>query len=889
MGLFSSKKKTYVASSVWNMAGDIKDRADYMKTTVVGNILLETNQSMGESITSSYLNGPGLALRSYARWARGASNYAANVGYVGGGINVGNSYDSGVLMSQIPHDATKDYVVLLDSDLGYADFQWWAEEYMILNYPDLLFTEWLADVVDGTNDITITFEDETTTTFSPVGFDTKKQYVYAMYQVVSGGVVGPLLVAGPHVVVPDEASFPPVPAGYTLYSDEVVVTPIDLNVLTVVDVTYSDATPPEHTETPSVVSTTYDNDQTIYDKFVLVNTTSSVRHLYTQNRAYTAVPGSPVVTVVTEDIGGGVTKTTTTTVTTEELVPELYYHMDEQDVVNDNFSEYRYFRYEKDTGNATLDALFDTPQTADQLFLPYIPVRINNQNIKDFSPELYRQTRSAYRKAMCGADLNKLVRNLNKNDQIGDLDFVYAVYGTSLNSPEQTARQYMFMFFEQVATANASSAMDFATWEAAQLAAEASREAYEEWQSRPPSNNRVPPPTILPYPRLPVITIHTRSTTNWMEFWMNITLNGIKRTVENQSFPTRKVGEYWSELGTSKVFKKHMTRVVHGSIHRYVQDVVIEVVRFYHKVGANTVEVIEVYGLKHENKVYDNKSVWITAKEAFEDPEESGFIIPLHENTFRSMRLIDATQLAMACTYLVFNTYKVVKKKWYQSGFFKLLVVVVIVVVSIVFAPAGAGAAGVLGSSATVGATLGFTGTAAIVAGTIANAIAAMIITKALSAAFGETFGGILGTIVTVALTAYGGVMGGGGNIDAGAFVSELTKADNLIAISNGLVKSVNSYMAEKAQGIMAETQRMMEQYKDDMLEVQKQYEEMFGTGGRAVIDPMMLTDAFAGDVGERPQTYIQRTLMCGSDVANMSQDLVNRFAQVTLDLNLPT
>ncbi|MFV0357751.1 MAG: hypothetical protein ACK5LG_21995 [Bacteroides thetaiotaomicron] len=884
MGLFSGKKKTIVSSSVWNMAGDIADRADYLKSVVVGSVLLDTGATIGEAIPQAYLNGPGMGLRQYARWARGPSNYSANVGYVAGGISAGNSIDPAVILAQIPH-ASNEYVVLLQSEIGWADYMWWAEEYMVNNYPDLLFSNWEADVIDGSNNITIYFEDTTTVTFSPVDFVTSESYLYALYQVVSGGINGPI-TAGSVIVVPNEASFPST-AGYTLFSD--VTTPMvgSVNVNTVIDVTYSDATPPEHTETDVAEPVSWDDREVIYHKFTLVNTSSSIRDLYVQNWTYSPVVQTPEVTVVNEDIGGGVIKTTTTTITREEMELTLSYHKDTQDVVNDTYSPYQYLRYKYGSGNAALDALF-TPDADAGLFLPYIPVRIDNQNIKDFYPALYKQTRNAYRHAMSGGDLNKLVKKLNDNPQIGDLDFVYCVYGTSLNSPEQTARQYMFMFFSRIIQSNPDSLLDYNNWVAAWQAAEDSREAYQEWaDNRTPTSTDVPP-TVLPYPSIPEINLNTRSNTGWMNFWMNIKMNGIAYSTGSTPFPDKKKDEYWTVLMPSQSFTKTYTVSSRdGTVETATDTFTVDCVRFYHKISDSTWEAIDVYGLVHTNKVYDNKDVVTKAVDAMADPEESGFIIPLHEETYRAMRLVDGTQLATACCYLVFNCYQVVKQKWYQTGFFKILVVVVIIVVSIVFAPAGAGAAGVLGSSASVGAALGFSGTAAIVAGTVANAIAAMIITKALSSAFGDTFGGILGTIITVALTAYGGVMGGG-TMDTSAFVTELTKADNLMAITNGLVKSVNSYMTEKTAEIMAETQRMMEQYKGEMLQVQKQYEEMFGSG-RGIIDPMMFTDATSGDVGEPRAAYIERTLMCGSDVARMSQDLINRFATVTLDLHLPT
>ena len=906
MGLFSSKKKTYVSSSVWNMAGDIKDRANYLKSVVVGNILFDSPTSIGEAIPSAYLNGPGMGFRRYARWARGTSNYNDNVGFVGGGVRFGNSLDPATLQAQIPH-GPNEFVILGENDIGWADYTWWAEEYMVNNHQDLLFTDWFAEIADVTNEITITFEDTTTVTFSPVDYDPSKKYLYALYQTVSGGVTGPT-VPGIDTEVPDEASFPPIPSGMVLFSDTDIEVPVTLNILTTVDVTYSDATPPEHTETPSTMDTTYTKNVKVYHKYTIIDNTNSTRDIHEGTRSFKVTDADPVVTVEVEDIGGGVTKTTTTTVEAEELVPFFSYRDDVQTVDNDYVSLYQYYRYEENTGNTTLDAMFVVPDTT-TAFLPYIPIRINNEFLRDINPTIYAQTKRAYFRAMAGASLNKLLDKIEDNDQLGDLDFIYAVYGTSLNSPENTAREYMYRFFTEMLASNPDVLDDYNTWKDQWALADASMDAYAEWleeKNMSADGYAGPPPTIIPYPNIPVLEIDTRSTTEWMNFHLNIAFNGAVVDVGAGVMPGKKKGDYWLENGPTETFEKKYSRIISTSgggnsnsggasggsgsgdhVQTDVEEIKVESLYIYWQESDTNWRRITLHGLVHTNYVYDNKTVVIKGSEAMADPEESGFIIPLHEATFRSMSLVDQTQLATASCYLMFNCYVVKKTKWYQSGFFKLLLVVAIIVVSVVFAPPGAGSAGILGSSAAVGTTLGFTGTAAIVAGTVANAIAAMIVTRALTEAFGDTWGTLLGTVVTVGLTAYGGVMGGG-SFDAGSFATELAKAENLIAVTDGLVKSVGAYMQEKTNKILAETQAMMERYKSDMLEVQKQYEKMFGTSTNGVIDPLMLTSAGQTNAGESRGAFIERTLMCGSDIAEMSQDLVNNFSAITLNLDLP-
>lgn len=822
MGLFSGKKKTYVSSSVWNMAGDIKDRTNYLKAVVAGNVLLDSPRSLGEDTPRSYINGPGMGLRRYANWARGPSNYNNDVGFVGGGISFGSSVDPTVLALVIPK-ATNEFVVLNEYDIGLADPDWWAQSYMVGNHQELLFTNWFSQLDETTGNIVITFADTTTVSFAPVGFDSNSRYITALYHVVAGGTTGPI-VEGSKVTVASESDFPPVPAGYTLYD----------------------------------VVETLTTKTTTYHKYSVIDYGSSIRQLYVQE-------------------------------TTDLLVLAKYeYRFDTQTVANDYISAYRYYTYKQGSGIPVLDSMFSTPDPAGQ-YLPYIPIRINNTFIRDSDSVLYSKTERAFFKAMSGARLDKLVDKVSENEQLGDLDFVYAVYGVSLNSPENTAREYMYRFFGNMLSDSSGSEARFLEWETKWAEADASMSAYVAWAQNNSTGSGVPPPVVIPYPELPVVSVDVKSTTDWMNFHMAIQTNGIKSGSGTGLFAGRKKGDFWIETKPTKVYRKQYVTASSGGAYQgsEVYNVEVEHLVIYSQISDTNWESIEVYGLVHNNYVYDGKWVVITGREALNDSEESGFLIPIHEQTFRQMRLVDSTQLATACCYLVFNCYKTVKQKWYQTSFFKVLLIVGIVVVSIVFAPAGAGASGVLGSSVAVGTTIGFTGTAALVAGTVANAIAAMVITKALTVAFGDTLGPLLGAAVTIGLTVSGGI-GGGGTFDAGSVVTELSKVDNIMALTDGLVKSVSGYMADKTKALMEETQRMMDKYKDEMMDVAKQYDEMFG-GSRGIVDPLMYTDAGYSGFAESSGVFIERTLMCGSDIAEMTQDLINNFTRVTLNLDLPS
>lgn len=876
MGLFSGKKKTFVSSSVWNLAGDINERPDYLKSVVAGNAIMGSGYSLGEVIPSSYLKGPGMQLRRYGNWARGSSNYASDVGFVSGGVVGGNSLSSEVLNSQLPKQ-DGERANAINIEIGFADPDWWADEYMVVNHPNLLFTDWFGELQPGNANIRISFEDGSAVTFPITGFNPNSRYIACIYQTVSNGIFGPVVV-GSGVTVPSESGFPS-NTGYTKVSDIVTLVGLPLTKTTRTQVTYSDGRPGSDSTVTDPRTDTVTNKDTVYHKYSVTPLLLTRLDIYNQSVRWIAEDTPPSVTTQTEAIGGGVIKTTVTTINDQSPGGIYKYRMDYQTAPTNDVSGYKYFRYQEGTGNPSLDAMFLAPEGVGN-FLPYIPIRINNSFLRDTHPGIYAKTTKAIKKSMGGASLDDILESIETNGQIGDLDFVYAVFGASLNSPEKAAMKYIYEFFKLATEMNPDAYIKFLNWEIRWEAATQSAIAYNNWKG---GNQSGPAPDIIPYPPIPRVSIDTTSTAEWMNFKMSVGFSGARPISGVGLRPGKKMGDAWIETNPSRQYTQ--LYVSTDGQAGPTTGITMESHTVYVQTADNRWVGIELLGMDHRNYVYDGKWVVIKASEALADPEESGFILPIHEETFKKMRLVDSTQMSTACCYLVFNCYKVVKQKWYQTGIFKVLLVVGTIALTVFFPPA-AGATGVLGSSVTVGTSLGFTGTAALVAGVTANAIAAIVIMKALTGAFGDKLGPLLGSAVTILLTGYGGVSGF--SMDSVSVVNELSKATNLIAISNGLVGSVSGYMQEKTQDILNETQQLMDRYKDDMMEVASKYDQVFGTGTRGAIDPMMLTDSTYAGYRDPPDVFMERTLMCGSDVARLSNELVTRFTDISIKLDLP-
>jgi len=109
-----------------------------------------------------------------------------------------------------------------------------------------------------------------------------------------------------------------------------------------------------------------------------------------------------------------------------------------------------------------------------------------------------------------------------------------------------------------------------------------------------------------------------------------------------------------------------------------------------------------------------------------------------------------------------------------------------------------------------------------------------------------------------------------------------MTKAPNILALSNSIGKGYADYVNVSTADTMKETQDVMNQYNTESKEIQEQYASMFGTSGRGIIDPNSFINI------ESLDAFLSRTLITGSDVNDLSFAFIDNFTDITLDLTLP-
>lgn len=742
MGLFSTESTISVTSVVYNMAGEEKDRPQYLQSLLIRNILSGTKDSIGDTIRNGYLNGPAIRFRQFFRWARKPEKYD-QIGMPVGSVGSGSALSPSDVEPFIPDIVSPDEPWCQHAPVGGADLSYWAEQWIMENRPLDLDTAWFFDYNVTTNQITITFVDTTTATFTPVDFDYTGYYLYAYYIIVTNTGT--------------------------------------------VDIEYS------------------------------------LDHLFIYK------------------LGSG--------------IPEL----DALIIAGSDYGE----------------------------FFPFIPIRVNNQFISETHyPDVFEQTKKAYKKAT-GGKLPKLIEELEDNPDLADIDHAYVVFGVSLNVVEMACKRYLYTFFEKLQLSQVGGLDAYNDWLAGVPGENARYDDWAAWEER----SRLPGFDITTDPEPPrpnmsevsknELLIRSESALNTQYDtrirWSYIS-NGIGTGLGR---PGAKKNDCWLEyMGEDEIARNYYRTIPFAGAITFLY----EKFRIYWQRDIDDFTYLDVVGMYHANYIYKGKGVLITAKKALEDAEESGFIVPLHNETWRETPIIDASQMATACVFIVFNCYEEVKQKWYETGIFRIILVIVIAIASVVFT--GGAGIGLLGAHLTVGTALGFTGMTAAIVGSVVNALAALVLTTILEKVasalgiMGPVIAAILGIVIGNVISAF----------QAGtAFAFDLTtlfRAENLLKLTSAVGGSIQQMIQQQTIAIQEEMTSFNERAEAELKKVEEAYVSAFGYGSIDIgVGPITRIDSIGTMQSESPDVFLARTLMTGSDIVTMSQDVVYNFAEYSLKL----
>ena len=932
MGLFGSKKKTYVSSTLYNLAGDPRGKPTFKRTAVASAIV--RGSDIPGDMRNAYLSGFAISLRSFGRWAE-TSGYNTRVSMAKSEIALQSSFSVGVVQEHLQSGKPDNTTVeVLSADAGAADIGLWAEKFIVDNYLAGNTENWRTEL-----EYDYAYEKDTNTLYVMIGptpaagqpdtrtklvapsnnYDPGASYVYAVYRENTSGQVTESM-GGNWITIDGIVANEPNLTGWTLTSGyQNQNTPVELTTQirvtrkspdgSVAEVPVQTSTRTEHI---NVTRDTWSKTEYVGSSKTDTLDLEDEQHVIERDYSY-QIESRETVTVTTERVGS--ISNALIVVTTREirqvLVPVKRYRKSSTRITTRRYGPLKMFIYKVGSGVESLDSLVQR-SVAEIDWLPFIPIRLDNKFVRDFSnKDLHEWCTKAFRKAFGRrTKIDEIVKSLEENKSLKDIDFAHIAFGVSLNTTSQWGKQYIYEYLRQLSIASGQTSNTVAEYKQQYRAHLEYVKAMQEWNEAQNTSwgRNQKKIEYVPMPVRPKGSITFRSKDSSLHFrqvfqyeflyeetgpgrllvkgkpasigqmWWSI-LEDTEEDTELEDLRKQVGGE--GEGGGARSFLGRTLAKYRGTVALNWQ----ESSREWRRMVVNNGQ--------HFNYAYGTNVVKTYAVQAIkETDEESGFFFPLNMAIFKKMGIVDGTEMSNCSAYLILNSYKVVKKKWYQSGIFAVIVAIVVVVVSIYFPPAGGAAGGVLGTNVAVGtAIVGAGASAAVIAmvGAVANAIAGAILGAILTRVATKVFGNsILGQIfAVVALITIGNYQSAAGNGSAPLSFSEsfgsMMRAENLLKLSMSAVNGYSEYINKSTMHILAEAKELQEAYSAETRRIQEMYVEQFGAG--KVIDPMAFTSAGQGRV-ESVDSFLTRTLMTGMDVAETTHSMLSEFASLTLTLD---
>lgn len=426
------------------------------------------------------------------------------------------------------------------------------------------------------------------------------------------------------------------------------------------------------------------------------------------------------------------------------------------------------------------------------------------------------------------ADIIALVKDNADEKQV---DYAFIQPGTKINSPNTCAHEYHFNYFNQLRLALGDNKATYDAWIAANVTPGASV-SKNKAKNAPAQSIRIVDPDA------------GKVTVDMEISWRYMTYEVKTGTIAKP---------YTIECGAQEFLS---SRYDTGSAPK---DIRYDTTKLYlrKRLTSNTYAELVVVGLWHENYIYKNKNVQSGVWEAFNDPDGdfgSGFLIPLEYSVYVSLSAREQLQLAQECLHMVFNCFKVVKQKWYATGWFKVILIIVAIVIIVLSwgtltAYVGALYGAVYGA---IGASLIAAGIAVTVVTAIVAAItAAILATIYVGVSFvakeageyaaenwGAAWGAIVQMGVTIALTwGMGTALGSLSGVSAA--VAPTSLAQSAVNAASFILSGLSSYSAFAMEEIqakadswndyvtapnnpLAEVNKLIEKYFPDMSEIQE-------------------------------------------------------------------
>ena len=113
--------------------------------------------------------------------------------------------------------------------------------------------------------------------------------------------------------------------------------------------------------------------------------------------------------------------------------------------------------------------------------------------------------------------------------------------------------------------------------------------------------------------------------------------------------------------------------------------------------------------------------------------------------------------------------------------------------------------------------------------------------------------------------------------------LTQLSSAPQMLKLTNAVVSGITDAINADTQEIYNKSQTMLQEYEQRSEKISKLQAELFNQ----TLDITSITDALKSYSYEPRDSYLNRTLMTGSDIAETTMDLIHSFVDYSLSTKL--
>lgn len=840
-------------------SGEPHEVENRLKNTVLTHIMTNETQSMGQSIVDSLLTGPRANLRRYEARVK-STGLATSLGWKSPSVaevTSTNLYQLGVYISG---EVSKD--IYIDTfEISKWSVTFYGEQWMQANHPSDLTTKDIGYDYDSQLEVINVLElpngaiaDEPIVlyTFTPATLPSSTDKLYVIGLEVTGRSVIPLYT-GPIVDIASEVDFPVVPMESTTIS----YIPKTFSLVTTVTAvsTYDDGVTPTATVGPTTTtaSETHDEVSKVYTTLTELDDSPLTVNVST----FTHSTGRKIETITTTtvntySIGGGYTCTETTTTVQDVLVPRYYLQNTLYKEILSLSGSRVFYSYTKATGNSFLDTYFTTNTLMTEA-LPPLPFKLRGGWVDGpgIDPELYKSIvkcgdailgRKGYENALAGF----------KDQPDGDLRHIHIVPSIPLNVDTKEGVRYIIEYFNALCDMK-SSVMLYDTnlsYSSDYLGSYYYRLHFEV--------------VFKEQSLVPLTMAQIRSKIDTVLFW-NTTVDTFTLDKEIN----------FKNVSKRVYNSKYIVNLISGP-QNYEEKVLV----VSRKKPSGEYLTFIIRGVESAMAVSSGTRVAGKFKTYSENSTE--VYLPLHPNLLRKIGGINGNQLCAWTPYYSMQSYVLVSTHWLKRKSVVTVIQLVLIIVAILVT-AFADWSGSLGSTIITAAFGITTGVIYAIAVFLVNAIAAYLISKIIfaveTAVHGEKIGTILADIATIVLTTI--FVYNFANPSA-VFQSMATPL-GILNISSAIVDVYVNNLHMRTANIEGKSQVEKDRIESKIDDIQKLTEELLGKGSTS-LEQMLLSNITV----ERPQQFLDRTLLTGYDNARIAISCIDNFTGITVNTDLP-